>query len=72
LYSCQVIDAANEVIDNIDKDELAKYFSMKSESEDEDAAVCIYFISYRFHPFFQSWTADHFKLLNYRHAYSIC
>lgn len=34
----EVIDAANEVIDNIDKDELAKYFSMKSESEDEDAA----------------------------------
>ncbi|GLJ21474.1 hypothetical protein SUGI_0396320 [Cryptomeria japonica] len=33
----EIIDTGNDIIDSIDKDELAKYFSMKSESEDMDA-----------------------------------
>ncbi|KAF5457840.1 hypothetical protein F2P56_021917 [Juglans regia] len=33
----EVIDAANDVIDSIDKDELAKFFSLKSDPEDEEA-----------------------------------
>ncbi|KAB2016864.1 hypothetical protein ES319_D08G122200v1 [Gossypium barbadense] len=33
----EVIDAANEVIDSIDRDELAKFFSLKSDPEDEEA-----------------------------------
>jgi tripeptidyl-peptidase-2 len=37
----QVIDAANEVIGSIDKDELAKAFSLKTDPEDEEAEVCI-------------------------------
>ncbi|KAE8663274.1 Tripeptidyl-peptidase 2 [Hibiscus syriacus] len=32
-----VIDAANDVIDSIDRDELAKFFSLKSDPEDEEA-----------------------------------
>ncbi|KAG8652896.1 tripeptidyl-peptidase 2 isoform X2 [Manihot esculenta] len=32
-----IIRAANEVIDSIDRDELAKYFSLKSDPEDEEA-----------------------------------
>ncbi|KAJ6876302.1 tripeptidyl-peptidase 2-like isoform X2 [Populus alba x Populus x berolinensis] len=32
----QVMDAADEVIDSIDKDELAKFFSLKSDPEDEE------------------------------------
>lgn len=35
----QVIDAANDVIDSVDKDELAKYFSLRSDPEDEEAEV---------------------------------
>ncbi|XP_031502252.1 tripeptidyl-peptidase 2 isoform X2 [Nymphaea colorata] len=35
-YHHEVINAANEVISSIDKDELAKYFSEKSEPEDEE------------------------------------
>lgn len=41
-WRLQVIDAANEVIDSIDQDELAKYFSQKSDPEDEEAEVWIY------------------------------
>ncbi|KAK9121596.1 hypothetical protein Syun_019213 [Stephania yunnanensis] len=37
FYHEQVIHAANEVIDSIDKDELAKYFSLKSDPEDDEA-----------------------------------
>ncbi|WRX16951.1 Peptidase S8/S53 domain - like 10 [Theobroma cacao] len=33
----EVIDAANEVVDSIDRDELAKFFSLKSDPEDEEA-----------------------------------
>lgn len=32
----EVIEAANEVIDSIDKDELAKYFSVRSDPENEE------------------------------------
>lgn len=38
----QVIDAANEIVDSIDRDELAKYLSHKSDPEDEEAEVCIF------------------------------
>lgn len=38
----QIIDAADEVADSVDKDELAKYFSVKSDPEDEGGEVCIY------------------------------
>lgn len=37
----QVISAADEVADSVDRDELAKYFAIKSEPEDEEAEVCI-------------------------------
>lgn len=37
----QVINAANEVVDSIDKEELAKFFALKSDPEDEEAEVCI-------------------------------
>ncbi|KAJ1385009.1 Peptidase S8/S53 domain [Sesbania bispinosa] len=33
----EVIDAANEVIDSIDRDELAKFFALKNDPEDEEA-----------------------------------
>ncbi|KAJ1399212.1 Tripeptidyl-peptidase II domain [Sesbania bispinosa] len=33
----EVIDAANEVIDSIDREELAKFFALKNDPEDEDA-----------------------------------
>uniref|UniRef100_A0A2P2LLV1 Tripeptidyl-peptidase 2 isoform X2 n=1 Tax=Rhizophora mucronata TaxID=61149 RepID=A0A2P2LLV1_RHIMU len=33
----EVVDAANEVIDSIDRDELARFFSVKSDPEDEEA-----------------------------------
>ncbi|XP_031281076.1 tripeptidyl-peptidase 2 isoform X1 [Pistacia vera] len=33
----EVIEAANEVIDSVDQDELAKFFSQKSDPEDEEA-----------------------------------
>ncbi|GAU24998.1 hypothetical protein TSUD_292090 [Trifolium subterraneum] len=32
-----VIDAANNVIDSIDRDELARFFALKNDPEDEDA-----------------------------------
>ncbi|XP_022724563.1 tripeptidyl-peptidase 2-like isoform X2 [Durio zibethinus] len=35
--SLKVIGAADEVVDSIDRDELAKFFSLKSDPEDEDA-----------------------------------
>lgn len=37
----QVIDAADEVIKSIDRDELAKYLSQKSVPEDEEEEVCL-------------------------------
>lgn len=37
----QVIDSANEVVDSIDREELAKFLSLKSDPEDEEAEVCI-------------------------------
>ena len=37
-----VIDAANEVVCSIDRDELAKYFSLKSDPEDGEAEVCFF------------------------------
>ncbi|XP_057424626.1 tripeptidyl-peptidase 2-like isoform X1 [Lotus japonicus] len=33
----EVIDAANEVIDSIDREELARFFALKNDPEDEDA-----------------------------------
>ena len=36
-----MIAAADDIIDSIDKDELAKYFCLKSEPEDEGAEVSI-------------------------------
>ncbi|GMN44594.1 hypothetical protein TIFTF001_013779 [Ficus carica] len=33
----KIIEAANEVIDSIDKEELAKFFALKSDPEDEEA-----------------------------------
>ncbi|XP_050387526.1 tripeptidyl-peptidase 2, partial [Argentina anserina] len=33
----EVIDAATEVVDSIDRDELAKFFSLRSDPEDEEA-----------------------------------
>ncbi|XP_042510355.1 tripeptidyl-peptidase 2 [Macadamia integrifolia] len=35
-FNEEVIDAANDVIDSIDKDELAKYFSVNSDPEDDE------------------------------------
>ncbi|CAL9008689.1 unnamed protein product [Prunus brigantina] len=32
-----VIDAANEVVDSVDKDELAKFFALRSDPDDEEA-----------------------------------
>lgn len=39
VYFSQVIDAANEVVDSIDRDELARYFALKNDPEDEDVEV---------------------------------
>lgn len=36
-YNQEIIAAANEVIDSIDKDELAKFLSVKSDPEDQEA-----------------------------------
>lgn len=53
IAAVQVISAANEVVDSIDRDELAKYFGIKSEPEDEEAEVCIlYSSSLSLHSFF--------------------
>lgn len=38
-FTLQIIDAANEVIDSIDREELAKYFALKNDAEDEEAEV---------------------------------
>lgn len=35
----QIINAANEVIDSIDREELAKIFALKSDLDDEEAQV---------------------------------
>lgn len=37
----QVIGAANDVIDSIDREELAKFFALKNDPEDDDAEVLI-------------------------------
>jgi predicted ATP-grasp superfamily ATP-dependent carboligase len=37
----QVIDAANDVIESIDREELAKFFALKNDPEDDDAEVLI-------------------------------
>ncbi|CAJ1977042.1 unnamed protein product [Sphenostylis stenocarpa] len=37
LHHEEIIDAANEVIDSIDREELAKFFSLKNDPEDEEA-----------------------------------
>jgi hypothetical protein len=34
-----VIDAANDVINSIDREELARFFALKNDPEDEDAEV---------------------------------
>ncbi|KAJ0970189.1 hypothetical protein J5N97_023066 [Dioscorea zingiberensis] len=36
-HNQEIINAANEVIDSIDKDELARFFSVKPDPEDEEA-----------------------------------
>ncbi|KAM1020795.1 hypothetical protein ACFX2I_041985 [Malus domestica] len=33
----EVIDAANEVVDSVDRDELAKFFTLRSDPDDEEA-----------------------------------
>ena len=38
----QIIEAADEVVDSVDTDELMKYFAFKNDPEDEGAEVCIY------------------------------
>ena len=38
-FCVQVIAAADEVVDSIDKEELAKYLSLNSDPEDEEAQV---------------------------------
>lgn len=39
FFLSQIINAANEVIDSIDKEELAKYFSVKFDPEEDEAEV---------------------------------
>jgi hypothetical protein len=39
----QILDAANEVIDSIDREELAKIFALKNDPDDEEAEVLISF-----------------------------
>lgn len=41
IYILQIVGAADEVIGSIDTDELAKYFSLKSDPDDEGAEVSI-------------------------------
>lgn len=41
----QVTDAADEVVESIDRDELAKYFSLKCDAEDDAAEVSIEFLA---------------------------
>ncbi|XP_054787399.1 tripeptidyl-peptidase 2 isoform X2 [Prosopis cineraria] len=36
-HNDEIIDAANEVIDSIDREELAKFFALKNNTEDEEA-----------------------------------
>ncbi|RXH95083.1 hypothetical protein DVH24_024767 [Malus domestica] len=36
-FALQVIDAANEVVDSVDRDELAKNFTLRSDPDDEEA-----------------------------------
>lgn len=48
----QIIDAADEVINSIDKEELTKFFAVKNDPGDEEAEVLIhipYPFSYPFH-----------------------
>lgn len=37
----QVIGAANEVVDSVDRDELEKFILLKIDPEDEEEEVCI-------------------------------
>lgn len=37
----QVIDAANDVIDSINREELAMFFALKNDPEDDEAEVLI-------------------------------
>jgi hypothetical protein len=39
----QILNAANEVIDSIDREELAKNFALKNDPDDEEAEVLISF-----------------------------
>lgn len=39
IFCVQVIAAADEVVGSIDKEELAKYLSLNSDPEDEEAQV---------------------------------
>lgn len=39
----QVIAASNDVVDSIDKEELANFFALKTDPEDEEAEVCVCF-----------------------------
>lgn len=41
-YTLQIIDAANEVIDSIDREELAKFFALKNDPDDEEAEVSLF------------------------------
>lgn len=41
----QIIAAANEVIESIDTEQLAKSFSLKSDPDDEDAEVSTYHLN---------------------------
>ena len=40
----QVIDAADEIVKSIDREDLAKFLSLKSDPEDEEAEVDICFV----------------------------
>lgn len=58
LYNAvlQVIEAANEVVDSVDQDELAKFFSQRIDPEDEETEVCIHVNLNLFFLFFKnSW-----------------
>lgn len=48
----QIITAANEVIDSVDREELAKYFSLKPDPDEEEAEVnTLFSISFIFSSF---------------------
>lgn len=49
----QIIEAADEVINSIDRDELAKFLALKNDPEDEEAEV-LSFLLLLFTNFFQN------------------